>query len=131
MSGIERRLARLEDRTPPGEPLEDAEQREKRRKMIREGAEQINDQRLRDGMEPAFEITKTGDVLCTYDGRPVTAFHQTLAEDWYHLQLAARRDGIEDGFMHDPEAEAFYGPDGEIALSREACHLERFFRYLA
>jgi hypothetical protein len=129
--GIERRLARLTAKAQPSESLEDEYEREKRRELTRQGAEQINDQRRREGMEPAFEITEDGDVLCIHDGRPFRSFHQTLAEDWYHLQLASREAGIEDGFTHAPEAEAFYGAAGEIALSREACHLEKFFRYLA
>ena len=126
--GIRNRVKRLEDEHHP-EPEDEWEQ-EKRRRMTREGAEQINDQRRREGMEPAFEITESGDVLCTYDGRPVTNFHQTLAEDWYHRQLEWHRAGARGSFTHDPEAEAFYGPDGEIALSRDVCHLDRFFRYL-
>ena len=124
---IRRRIGKLEgDRHSKPES---EQEREKRRKMTREGAQQINNQRRREGMEPTFEITESGDVFCTHDGRPVTNFHQTLAEDWYHRQLDWHRAGA-DSFTHDPEAETFYDPDGEIALSRDVCHLERFFRHL-
>ena len=130
MSGLERRLTRIEDKARTGQPLEDAHERDERLKLAREGAEHMNQARRREGMEPAFEITE-GGVFCAYDRKPVTNFHQTLAEDWYHRQLELHDPDDEHGFTHDPEAEAFYRPDGEIALSRDTCHLERFFRYLS
>ncbi len=85
----------------------------------------MNDTRRREGLEPVFEITEGGDVLCTHDGRLVETWEQTLAEDWYRRQLAWSTRG------HDEEAEAFYTPEGELALSRTYCNLERVFRLLS
>ncbi len=116
--GLGDRLKRLEAQR--GAPEETTEDRER----IRQEAEQLNDARRRDGEEPVFEITESGEVLCTYDGKPVTSYHQTLAEDWYWRQVEWSIEG------HDEEAQAFYTPEGELALSRTYCNLERVFRCL-
>ncbi len=61
-------------------------------------------------------------MLCTYDDRPVVTWNQTLAEEWYWQNLAWGVRG------HDEETEAFYTPEGELALSRTRCDLARTFR---
>ncbi len=109
---LERRLRKLE--SGHVEPGEAAAEREERRKAIREEAERMNDRRDRDGDPPLFEITEAGEVLCAHDGRPVTNFHQTLAEDFYRMEL--RWGG--PGLVHDEEAEAFYSKSGHLAVSR-------------
>ena len=117
MNPKERRLERLE-----GEHggTEDPKVAEKRRKEIRQQAEHAN--RCQDRYEdPLFEITEEGDVLCARDGRPVTHTQQTLAEKFYLMELG--RGG--HGLVHDQEAEAFYTPEGDLALSRDFVHLER------
>jgi hypothetical protein len=124
MSGLGRRLARIEDEARKGEAFEDAQEREKRCRMTRESAEQANDRLLREGEEPIFEITESGDVYCIRDGRPVTHSHQTLAEEWYWDYVAF---GNPAGLIHDEESEGFYMPNGELAFSRDRCYLPRFF----
>lgn len=116
--GLEDRLRRLEARS--GAPDDTAEYRER----IRQEAERLNEARWREGREHVFEITENGDVLCTHDGKPVTSYHQTLAEDWYwrHVEWSVEE--------HDEEAQAFYTPGGELALSRTYCNLARVFRCL-
>ena len=117
MNPKERRLERLE-----GEHggTEDPKVAEKRRKEMRQQAEHAD--RCQDRYEdPLFEITEEGDVLCARDGRPVTHTQQTLAEKFYLMELGWGGHGL----VHDQEAEAFYTPEGEIALSRDFVHLER------
>jgi hypothetical protein len=70
---------------------------------------------------PIFEITEDGGVLCARDGRPVTNFHQTLAEEWYWQELEWGAPGL----VHDEEAQAFYTQSGELALSRDRVDLQR------
>ena len=111
MSGIERRLERLEDVLRP-EP-EDEHAREELRRKIRQTAEHIN--HCRDPKEPLFEITEEGDVLCAHDGKPVTTWPQTGAEQFYWMEVEWGGPGL----VHDEERAAFYTPDGELALSRE------------
>jgi len=112
---IERRLRGLEEYAILQET---PNMTEKRRKEIREAAEHAN--RCRDHENPPiFEITEAGDVLCARDGRPVTDMRQTLAEVWYWEEL---EDGA-PGLVHDEEAQAFYTPAGEFALSRDRVDL--------
>jgi len=115
------RLGRLENLAGGG--LEEtAAEREERRRMIREGAEGANNRARREGRVPPFEIAANGAVACTRDGRPVTAYRQTLAEEWYWEE-------VEAGFghlVHDPEEEAFHTHSGHLALSRDVVNL----RYL-
>jgi hypothetical protein len=118
MSGLERRLSRLEDRGLQSEPPENDHEREKLRRKIREQAEHAN--RCRDKDEPPiFEITEAGDVLCARDGRPVTDTRQTLAEEFYWMEVGWGSPGL----VHDDEAQAFYTRDGELAVSRDRVDL--------
>jgi hypothetical protein len=72
------------------------------------------------GEAPLFEIEERGDVFCTHDGRPVTDPRQTLAEEFYQMELGWGGPGL----IHDKEAQAFYTPGGQLALSREYVNLE-------
>ncbi len=113
-----KRLERLEeDHALPGE---DPKTTEKRRKEIRVQAEHANRCQGMDE-EPLFVITRSGDVFCARDGRPVTHSQQTLCEKFYWMELGWGGPGL----VHDPEAEAFYTRSGELALSRDFVHLER------
>jgi hypothetical protein len=116
---IERRLRKLEDRAAPKETPDETE---KRRKTIRELAEHSNHCNEGRGEETLFEIDENGDVFCSRDGRPVTDSHQTLAEEFYWIEVGW---GPSPGLVHDEEAQAFYTPSGELALSRECVILER------
>jgi hypothetical protein len=107
---IGRRLRKLEEHTAPEETPEEVE---KRRKEIREQGEHINHCRDR-GTPPLFEIAQNGDVLCAYDGKLVTDWHQTGAEQFYWMEVGWGGPGL----IHDKEAEAFYTPDGKLAVSR-------------
>jgi hypothetical protein len=91
--------------------------------MIRKGGEWANEGRLREGAEPVFEMTEDGDVLCARGGRPVTSYRQMLAEPWYWEQVAWG----EMGLIHDEGREAFYSPEGELALSRDRVNLPALF----
>ena len=117
---IERRLRKLEAAGRPAP--EDAREREEERKRIREQAEHAN--RCGWGEEcgrwPLFEIDEAGNVFCTHDGLPVTASHQTLAEGFYWMEVEWGGPGL----VHDEEAQEFYTPSGELALSREYVNLE-------
>jgi hypothetical protein len=118
VSGLDRRLARIEDEARKGEVFEDEHERAKRLKRIREAAEHTN--RCRDKDEPPiFEITESGDVLCACDGKPVTDYHQTLAEQFYWMEVGWGSPGL----VHDEEAQAFYTPERELALSRDRVDL--------
>jgi hypothetical protein len=112
MRDIERRLNRLEDAERPGP--EDEHRREEERKRIREHAEHVNRCRER-GKAPLFEIAENGDVFCAYDGKPVTDWHQSGAEQFYWMEVEWGSPGL----VHDAEAEAFYTPEGELVVSRE------------
>ena len=118
MGGLERRLSRLEDKALPGEPPDDERER------IREQAEHANrcGWAKECGRWPLFEIDEDGDVFCTHDGRPVTDSRQTLAEPFYRMEVEW---GASPGLTHDEEAQAFYAPDGELALSRDRVDLSR------
>jgi len=85
--GLKDRLSRLEDEHRP-EP-EDERERKKWRVRIREAAERSIEHSRREGKEPVFEINDGGDVSCTHDGRPVTEWRQTLAEEWYWQELSS------------------------------------------
>ncbi len=119
MRDIHRRLKRLED---AGCPIPEGErQREEEHRCIRETAEHIN--RCRDrSAPPLFEIDESGDVFCACDGKPVTTWHQTGAEQFYWMEVGWGGPGL----IHDEETEAFYTPDGDLAVSRDRFDL----RYL-
>jgi hypothetical protein len=120
---IGRRLSRLEAAGRP-DP-EDERPREQERERIREAVQQSIEHSLREGNEPVFEITDDGDVFCARDGKPVTEYHQTLAEEWYWDYVAWGNPG---GLIHDEQSEGFYMPtNGELAFSRDRCYLPRFF----
>jgi hypothetical protein len=86
-------------------------------------AKRSNERREREGKEPFFEITEGGEIF-TRDGRPVTEYHQTLAEEFYWLTV--EWGGL--GFIHDEEAEAFYTEEGELAVSRTRANLQHILR---
>jgi hypothetical protein len=114
MSGLERRLKRLEGiRSEPADEQEE-EREAAERERIRETAEHINHCRDRD-MPPLFEIAENGDVFCAYDGKPVTDWHQTGAEQFYWMEVGFGGPGL----IHDEEAEAFYTPEGKLTVSRD------------
>jgi hypothetical protein len=116
---IERRLRKLEAAGRPAP--EHAREREEERKRIREQAEHSNRCNVGRGEETFFEIDENGDVFCSHDGRPVTGSHQTLAEEYYWMEVGW---GPSPGLVHDEEAQAFYTQSGELALSRDSVNLE-------
>jgi hypothetical protein len=122
MGDMERRLERLEVLAGGGVE-ETASEREERLRMLKEGAEAANDRARRDGRVPPFEFAANGDVSCAHDGRPVTTYHQTLAEDWYWRDVEAGYGHL----RHDAEAEAFHTHSGHLALSRYVVDLRRLF----
>ena len=149
---MRRRLKRLED---AGEHApETPEEAEERRAFVQGGAEQENSSFLRRvavqrrgelldtygslaamkaaGVDwsdevftadavPPFAIAEDGRVSCTRDGRPVTTFRQTLAEVFYWWEVEWGWPGL----VYDKEAQAFYTPEGELALSRDLVDLGR------
>jgi hypothetical protein len=86
-------------------------------------AQRSNERREQEGKEPFFVITEAGEIY-TRDGRPVTEYHQTLAEEFYWLTV--EWGGL--GFVHDKEAEAFYTEEGELAVSRTRANLQHVLR---
>jgi hypothetical protein len=122
MSGLERRLDKLEVRY-----LETCAERhmEKGGRLPADvhDAPRSNERRQREGLEPLFVITDEGEMY-TRDGRPVTEYHQTLAEEFYWLTV--EWGGL--GFVHDAEAEAFYTAEGELAVSRTRANLQHALR---
>jgi hypothetical protein len=115
MGGLEHRMRRLESQTRP-EPPEDE------RELIREQAEHANYCGWGEecGRWPLFEIGDNG-VTCAHDGRPVTDPRQVLAESFYWMEVEWGGPGL----AHDEEAQAFYAPDGGLALSRDRVDLSR------
>ncbi len=121
---VKRRIRRLEE---SGGPLGETEaEREERRREIRKEAERMNDSLRREGKEPIFEVADNGDVSCSRDGKPVTDFHQTLAEVWFLETLEWGAPGL----IYDEEAEAFYTPGGELAISRDRVDMRHLFKSL-
>lgn len=117
--GLRSRLKRLEALTGP--PAETEREREEKRKKIREQAEHAN--RCHEGDVLPFVIDESGDVFASRDGKPITDTCQVLGEPWYWRE--AEEWGA-PGLVHDEQAEAFYTPTGELALSRDRVDL----RYL-
>jgi hypothetical protein len=117
---IKRRLDKLEERARI-QTTEDARQREEERERIREQAEHANrcgwGERV--GGWPLFEIDEDGNVSCTHDAYPVTDSRQILAEQFYWMEVEWGGPGL----IHDEEAQAFYTPSGELALSRDRVDL--------
>lgn len=116
---MKRRLDRLEDARHP----QPEDEREEKRRRIREQAEHANHCRDRDE-PPVFEITAAGDVLCARDGRPVTDPRQTLAEQFYWMEVEWGGPGL----VHDEDAQAFYTPSGHLAVSRDRVNLQHLLR---
>jgi hypothetical protein len=152
MSDIKRRLNRLEEQARP-EPEDEAE-RQKRLRMVLEAAEQDNErfyrylaierrtaflesvgyeghsaEDLRDEKflyaddVPPFTIAEDREVYSTRDGKPITRYRQTLGEVWYWQEVDKR----ELHLIHDEETEAFYTPDGNLAISRDGVDLRYVF----
>ncbi len=117
---MERRIRRLEDLA--GASGESEAEREKRRAEILREAEAANRRRRLEGRGPVFDVDEGGNVSCSAAGRPVTGFHQTLAEEWFQQE----REWGGDGLVYDEDTEAFYTPSGELALSRDLVDLQRF-----
>jgi hypothetical protein len=78
--------------------------------------------------EPPFTITEDGEVFCSRDGKPVTDFHQTLAERWF-WEFHEEWHTNPRSFIYDEATQAYYMPDPphELAFSRDRCYLPRFF----
>jgi hypothetical protein len=119
---MKRRLDKLEERARI-RTTEDAREREEERKRIREQAEHAN--RCGWGEEvgrwPLFEIDEDGNISCTHDDKPVTDSRQILAESFYWMEVEWGGPGL----IHDEEAQAFYTPGGELALSRNRVDLRQ------
>lgn len=112
---LERRLEKLErHRRETGSPLDSPER-------LREEAERSIERSTQKGSEPVFQVAKDGQVY-TRDGRPVTDNHQILAEEFYQLELEWGSE-----LVFDADAEAFYTPEGELALSRTYVNLPRLW----
>ena len=141
-----RRLSRLESAGRLGP--EEEHRREEKRERIRQEAERMNERYLErrpiereharlegepdaplEGDDvPPFTITEDGEVFCSRDGKPVTEWHQTLAEEWFwwfHEELQDNPRGL----IYDEDTQAYYMPDPphELAFSRDRCYLPRFF----
>ena len=77
--------------------------------------------------EPPFTITEDGGVFCTRDGKPVTTYHQTLAEVMYWEFHDAGYNPR--SLIHDEESQGYYMPEPphELAFSRDRWYLPRYF----
>src|SRR5918999_4400895 len=62
-----------------------------------------------------------GEVFCARDGRPVTSTLQITCEQLYWMEASSNSMGL----IHDEVKQAFFTPDGELALSRDFVDLER------
>ncbi len=111
---LRRRIGALEGGADAGET--EAERAE-RLKTVREEAEHAN--RCLWSGTPAFVVDGEGHVFSIRDGKPITEYTQTLAEEWYWQEVEWGGEGL----VHDEEAEAFYTPSGELALSRDRVDL--------
>ncbi len=120
MSGLERRLERLESIRP--EPADERDG-EKWRARIRHAAERCNECRKREHLEPIFEITEDGTVY-TFDWRLVDDFHQSGAELFYWQEVEWGGPGL----VLDEEHETFYTRAGELAVSRERFDLRHLLK---
>jgi hypothetical protein len=127
LSGVRRRLERLEENARPAASPGDEHEHRERRERIAYEANRANERRSSEGREPVFKVDEGGDVFCVHDGKPVTDFHQTLAEEWY---WGFREwEANPRGFIHDEATHGYYMPDSphELAFSRNRCYLPRFF----
>ena len=126
---------------------DDERQREEERERIRQEAERMNERCMArrpverelvwlegityeslegDGLPP-FTMTEAGGVRSSRDGKLITDWHRTLAEEWFwwfHEEGNNPR-----GLIYDEDTQAYYVPDPphELALSRNRCYLPRYF----
>jgi hypothetical protein len=77
------------------------------------------------GRWPLFEIDEDGGVFCTYDGKPVTDSRQIIAENFYWMDVVWGGAGL----IHVEEAQAFYTPEGELAVSRDRFDFRNLFSH--
>ncbi len=115
---LRRRIEALEGGADAGET---ERERAERLRTVREQAEHAN--RCLWSGTPAFVVDEEGNVFSSRDGKPITELRKTLAEEWYWVE--AEEWGGE-GLVHDEDAQAFYTPSGELALSRDLVDLQRF-----
>ena len=147
MSDIMRRLSRLESAGRLGP--EEEHRREEKRERIRQEAERMNERYLErrpierelarlegvtdESLEgddlPPFTISEDGEVRSSRDGKPITTFHQTLAEEWFWWAYEQWQDNPPRGLIYDEATQGYYMPDPphELAFSRDRCYLPRFF----
>lgn len=75
--------------------------------------------------KPPFEITESGEVFCTRDGKPVTS-RQVHAELYY---WEFHDEGYNPrGLIHDEETQGYYMPEPphELAFSRDRFYFQRY-----
>jgi hypothetical protein len=75
---------------------------------------------------PPFEITESGEVYCSRDGKPVTTVHQTHAEVVY---WEFHDEGYNPrGLIHDGEKQGYYMPEPphELVFSRDRFYFQRW-----
>lgn len=116
---MDRRLGRLEN-LRAGSTGETEGEREERLQTVRRQAEHANF--CYRGETLPFVIDEGGDVFASRDGKPITDYRQTLAEEWYWEEVEGEWGG--EGLVHDEEAETFYSRSGELAISRDMVDLE-------
>ncbi len=116
---IGRRLRKLEQCAAPEETSADTDKRHER---IRKQAEHANycGWGKEAGRWPLFEVDEYGDVFCTHDEKPVTDGRQISAESFYWMEVSWGGPGL----VHDEDAQAFFTPSGQLALSRELVNLQ-------
>lgn len=117
MSGMDRRLGRLES-LQAGDMGETEAEREERLQTVRRQAEHANF--CYRGEVLPFVIDEAGDVFASRDGKPISDPRQTLAEEWYWEEV----EGGGEGLVHDEDAETFYSRSGELAISRDMVNLQ-------
>jgi hypothetical protein len=74
---------------------------------------------------PPFRI-EDGRVFSSRDGKPITDPHWVTCEVWYWEEY----DTGNLRLRHNAEREAFYAPDGNLALSRESVNICYLFKGL-
>lgn len=86
--GLGKRLSRLEHGGNRDEVEDDVHKQKRERANALHMAECSNRDSRREGVEPFFEITESGEVFSAYDGRLVVTGHQALCERLYWRCLA-------------------------------------------
>ncbi len=118
---LRRRVEALEG---SGAALETEAERAERLRTVREQAEHAN--HCHRGEVLPFVVDEEGFAFSSRDGKPITEPRQTLAEEWYWQELEWHREAAGEGievFFHDEEAQAFYTPAGDLAISRDRMDL--------